>query len=360
MNTTTANSSASTALARVLPDLDLADAAQLRSAFEAMFTQADEWVARAKEIRVTREDQKREMKLARESRLGLRELRINVEKTRKKLKEDSLRRGKAIDGLANVFKGLVEPIEEFLLEQETFADRAAEARRDALREARATALRALSVDPAKYADLGAMDESTWESLKIDAELAEAARKDEARKAEEIRIEAERIAAARREEERQAAVRVEAERVDRERKTAEENARLRAEAEERERIAAAERARLEQENAKVRADAEARELATRAERERAEAEATLAREELAAERARAAAEEQTKRAEQARKSAAPDREKIAAMAAAVRAIAVPEMATARGKQIADGIAARLQKLAAQIDEAVATVNAEAAE
>ena len=88
---------ASTALARVVTDLDPAAAQSLRATFETMFAQADEWIARARDIRVTSEDQKREMKFARESRLALKDIRVNAEKTRKKLKEDSVRTGRAID-----------------------------------------------------------------------------------------------------------------------------------------------------------------------------------------------------------------------------------------------------------------------
>ena len=350
MNAST-NENASTALARVVTDLDLADAAQLRSAFEQMFAQADEWVARAKGIVVTSEDQKHEMRLARESRLALKDIRVNAEKTRKRLKENALRYGKAVDGVANIVKALIQPIEEHLLEQETFAERAAQARRDALRDARATALRALGTDPSTYADLGAMGDDTWDSVRATAEAAKAQREEEARRAEAVRIEAERIEAKRREDARQAAVKAEAERVAREKEIADENARLKAEAEEREKAVAAERA-------KAAADAEARELAARAERERAE----KAERELAAERERKAKEERDRQAEEARRAAAPDREKLAAFAEQLRALTLPAMTTARGQEIATGAQVRLQKLATQIDEAAAAMgsNTEAAE
>jgi hypothetical protein len=51
---------------------------------------------------------------------------------RKSLKEESLKRGKAIDGYANVLKYLCEPIEDKLFEIEQYAERKEAARVAAL------------------------------------------------------------------------------------------------------------------------------------------------------------------------------------------------------------------------------------
>src|SRR3990167_2109330 len=72
--------------------------------FQNYFELADEWTAKAKTLVVTRHDQKAEMEMARTGRLFLREKRIAIENSRKKLKEEALREGKAIDGIANVLK----------------------------------------------------------------------------------------------------------------------------------------------------------------------------------------------------------------------------------------------------------------
>jgi len=88
--------------------------------FSHYFTVAAEWERRAKEIVVTEESQRDIMDLARVGRLALREKRLNVEKERKRLKEQALREGKAIDGIANVLKALIEPIENYLDRQENF------------------------------------------------------------------------------------------------------------------------------------------------------------------------------------------------------------------------------------------------
>jgi hypothetical protein len=281
MTTTNAAVPASEQLALVTKGLDVDSATTLRSAFEAMFSQAEEWARRAAEIQVTREDQTHEMRLARESRLGLRAIRIEAEKTRKRLKADSLLRSKAVDGLYNVIAAMIEPIEARLLEQESFAERAADGRRNALRDARESALRALGADPGTYADLGLMLEDTWLTVESTARRANEERKEEARRAEAARVEAERIAAEKREAERQVALRAEAERAERERAQVAENARLRAEADARVAEARVEHERREAERAteraKVKAEADARAKAedearaATAKAERAEAE-----------------------------------------------------------------------------------------
>ena len=90
--------------------------------FQDYFKIAAEWEQKAKTIVVTDEGQIADMKMARIGRLELREKRIAVEKVRKTMKEQSLREGKAIDGIANVLKGLIIPIEEYLDTQEHFVE----------------------------------------------------------------------------------------------------------------------------------------------------------------------------------------------------------------------------------------------
>ena len=79
--------------------------------FSDYFKIAAEWEQKAKTIKVVDETQKADMEMARVGRLFLREKRIAIEKKRKELKEQSLREGKAIDGIANVLKAVIVPIE---------------------------------------------------------------------------------------------------------------------------------------------------------------------------------------------------------------------------------------------------------
>lgn len=104
--------------------------------FQGYFNMASEWEAKAKRIVVTTADQVADMAEARAGRLYLREKRLAVERTRKELKEQALREGKAIDGLANVLKALIVPIEEYLDQQEHFVENRAAAQAEAERVAK--------------------------------------------------------------------------------------------------------------------------------------------------------------------------------------------------------------------------------
>ncbi|MBT9161327.1 MAG: hypothetical protein DDT26_02632 [Dehalococcoidia bacterium] len=97
-----------------------AKAQVLLANFQHYFELAGEWEQRAKTLVVMDETQTVVMKLARAGRLHLREKRLAIERTRKELKEQSLREGKAIDGIANILKALIIPIEEYLGQQENF------------------------------------------------------------------------------------------------------------------------------------------------------------------------------------------------------------------------------------------------
>ena len=331
---------AADALALAVTGLEPESAMALRSCFEEMFSQAEKWTASARLIVVTSADQKREMKMARESRLALREIRVKAEHARKRLKEDSTRRGKAIDGIANVLKALIEPIEEHLLEQETFADRIESSRKSALKSAREETLRALGADPSAFANLGETSEETW-ALTLDAAKdAKTARDEAAKQAELVRVEAERIAAEKRETARLERIKVEAERVERERLVVEESARLRA--------ALAERDRVAHERAEERAASDRARAAAEQETGRAREEADRAARELAAVKAEAATAERDREAAAigARQAAAlaPDREKLAAFAAVLRALEIPALTTDPGKAAAAKVADQIEKMA----------------
>lgn len=90
--------------------------------FTNYFEIASEWEKKAREIVVTKEDDQVEMQMARVGRLFLRDKRIAIEKARVELKQQALREGKAIDGISNVLKGLIIPIEEYLEKQEKFVE----------------------------------------------------------------------------------------------------------------------------------------------------------------------------------------------------------------------------------------------
>jgi colicin import membrane protein len=123
-------------LARLVDEsgLETTKAKVLLDKFSNYFDIAAEWETKAKSIVVKDESQTADMEMARVGRLFLRDKRIAVEKTRKELKEQSLREGKAIDGIANVLKAVIVPIEEYLEKQEKFIQIKEEAAREAKRK----------------------------------------------------------------------------------------------------------------------------------------------------------------------------------------------------------------------------------
>ena len=237
-------------LQRIVQDsgLEKTKAQYILDNFQDYFKIASEWEIKAKTIVVSDEFHTAEMQMARSGRLFLRDKRIAIEKSRKALKEQSLRESKAIDGIANVLKALLIPIEEYLDKQEHFV-----------------------------------------------EIRKKAKEERERVMAERKIEAERIAREKTEAEEQERIRL-------------ENIRLRLEAEERELLMHAERKKAAEERRaiedKARKAKEAAELKEWQEREKIKEKARQEREALAlkakeelAEKARCMAEEQAQAAKE---------------------------------------------------------------
>jgi len=248
--------------------LETTKAEYILKQFQGCFEFASLWETKAKTIKVNDASQTADMKMARIGRLELREKRIEIEKVRKAMKEQSLREGKAIDGIANVLKGLIIPIEEYLDKQEHFIENQEKARLEAERIER---------------------ERKEEEERIAKEKAEAEER------ERIRLENERLK--KEVEEREA----ELQRKEKEKEEALRKQREAAEAEQRRKDEEAQR-KLE---------------AERAEREKAEAEL----------RAKQEAEERTKREEATRieqEKLASDEDKLIKLADTLKAISFPEV------------------------------------
>ncbi len=174
------------------------EALALQNSFLPFFQQAEAMKEQALSINVTSVDQVEDIKKAREWRLTLKNIRVDCEKVRKGLKEESLRKGKAIDGMANVIKYLIAPIEEHLDNQEKFLQIQEQKRIEELRRKRTEELVQYQVDGNNFPMLGAMPEEQWQLLltgvKTQYETALAA----AKKAEADRIEREKNESAERE------------------------------------------------------------------------------------------------------------------------------------------------------------------
>jgi len=157
--------------------------------FQNYFEIASEWTKKAQTIIVKSADQKADMAMARVGRLFLREKRIDIEKARKNLKEQALREGKAIDGIANVLKALIIPIEEYLDGQERFVE---------IMEAKEAEIKRIELETKIEADRIAKekaDKEELERLRIETEVKkrELEEKEKALQAEKDKAEAERKA-----------------------------------------------------------------------------------------------------------------------------------------------------------------------
>jgi hypothetical protein len=287
----------------------------LQSTFAPLFKQARSVLEKSRSIHVTDVSQKLEIKLARTLRLELRAIRVASDKTRKELKEESLKKGKAIDGFHNILLHLVEAEERRLDEQEQFAERLEAERKAALKAEREEMLKPYSIDTAVFS-LGDMTEDTFNQLLSGTKLAHEAKIEAARKAEADRIAAEQAHLA-----EQARIKA-------------ENERLKKEAEEKEAALAAERAAAAAERAK-------QEVALKAERERVAAEQAAERARVTKEQAEAAA---AAKAELDRREAlaAEERKKQEAAAAEIRRVAADQAAKAEADRKAQEEAARKER------------------
>jgi uncharacterized protein (UPF0218 family) len=237
---------------------------ELLNAFGPHFTQMLTLTDQASAITVTDETQTAAMKAARTARLAIKKVRTETESTRKQVKEDALRFGKAVDNVAGMIKAECESVEKRLEECETFAERAESKRAEVRRGERLAALQPFGTDTRFLPDLGVMSETDWFALLERERESWSAR-------EHVK---ERAAAA--------ATKAEEERIEMLKKQAAEITRLRADAEQ-------EKAKAKEEQARI-------DAANRAEREKIDAErreATALMQKVRDAQAQAEIEERTK-------------------------------------------------------------------
>jgi hypothetical protein len=189
----------------------------------------------AQEIEVTSEDDREGMEAAKRLRIAIKNARTEAEKIRKEEKQWSLITGRSVDFFGKSIKELAEVTENYLKEQETYAERMEAQRRAELKAAREDAIAPYLLEGTVVPGLDTMTEADFEQRLQDAKDAHAYR---VQKAEQE--EAERLAEIERKKAEQEALRA-------------ENERLRAEAH-----AKAEAERIERE-AQERADREAAEV-----------------------------------------------------------------------------------------------------
>ena len=235
-------------------NLDEAKQESIVSQFGGFLEKAKAFADEAKKIKITTVEQVDDMKKARALRLEIKAIRTNAENIRKQLKEQALREGRAIDGAANIVKALTVPVEQYLEDQEKFAERLEAARIDKLAEER-TAQLAEYVDDVSIYDVRTMSKAGFDELLSMHKKAHDDKIAAEKKAEEARIAKEK------------ADQIEQERIKKENET------LKAEAEAKEKALEIERQKALQERKKVDAEIEqARKAKEEADRKLAEKEA----------------------------------------------------------------------------------------
>lgn len=217
--------------------------------------QAGEWMTKAKTIKVTDASQIVLMKNAREARLALRTIRTDVDKKHRELKEGALREGQMLDKVKRTLVGLIEPIEEYLLEQEKFAEYQEEKRKIEIRTARIEKLSSYmpAVDTMNF-PLADMSEEAFNNMLNGYKLANEAKENEAKAQQTLREEQQK-----RDEAERKRLAAENEKLRKEKE--QQEAKLKKELEERQKLEReAEAKRIEEENKKKQEQAAKRKAA----------------------------------------------------------------------------------------------------
>ncbi len=303
--------------------------------FQPFFAQAEDWKVKAESLVVTDASQVREMQMARTARLALADIRINADKARKAMKEDSLRYGKAVQGVYNVIEYLIKPIEAHLSAQENFVKIQRENQIQARFEERLQLLAPLEID-LTFVDVKNMPEDSFKKFYEDQKAAK-----EARIQAEKQVEIERIAKEKAESEEKERIRI-------------ENERLKKEAQEREKALSEEKEKsekikkdAEEKARKLKAEADAKLKKEKEEREKAEAELNAKKEAEKKEKAdRIKAEEKA--------ASAPDKIKLLELAKTIDSIQLPEMKSKEGENILNDTKKLIEKLSGFIKEKAITL------
>jgi hypothetical protein len=293
--------------------------------FATFLERANEWEERAKAIKVTDISQIEEMAQAREGRLILKNIRVEADRTRKELKEDSLSYGRAVQGVYNLIENVISPIEDYLLEQEKFADIIEAERVRNLRQQRQEHMLPYQDYVPLSLDLASMTDEEYNKF---FNMAKAQHEELIRIGKEVER--------RKKEEAEAAEK------------------------ERQRLAEQNAALLEKQKALLAAQREAKRVAdeklAEAERQRKEAEAKLHEQQQWEKirqdgiKAQAAAQARAERKEKR----APDKAKLLTLADSIDAFVIPSMKSEELQGIADGTRTLLSRVAVYIRQGIETI------
>jgi hypothetical protein len=295
----------------------------LLQSFAGYFNEAKQLTEVAKAIKVTDETQVALMDKARTIRLQLKKVRVETDKTRIELKAQALREGRAIDGVGNLIKALIVPIEEHLEKQEKYAEFKKLEREEKINSERVTKL-SRYVEDVSFYNLKEMTDEAFEELLKSSKTAY-----EAKEAAEKKAEADRLAKEREEREERERIRAENEQL---KKAAEEKERkLEIERKANEKKLLAEQKKREEAEAKLRAEKELKEKKER--------------EELEAREAKAKAEEEDKR----RALLAPDKVKLIEYAGLIDKLPAPHVASREAGLVINEVVGKLSELSDYLRE-----------
>jgi hypothetical protein len=171
-------------------EIDKSKADQILEAFDPAYLKAKEYEKNVAEVKAMETSPEKCAK-AKRLRLDFRAVRTAADKTREKLKEKSLAEGRAIQGVFNILKLSISDNETELLEIETHYERIEQAKIQKIQDKRISELAEFDVDGLNM-DLGNMDDIIYSNLLEGSKSKWQAVKDAEKKAEEERIETERL------------------------------------------------------------------------------------------------------------------------------------------------------------------------
>lgn len=322
----------------------------IEEAFKPKRIESDTFAAQY-EVIVKQELNPETFKQARELRLKLVKVRTGIADVHKTEKAFFLASGKFVDALKNKLTLPIEQMEDKLAEIEQYEIRLAKEAKEKLKTERLDLLAPYEVDTT-FVSIEEMTAEQFNGFLSTNKLAFETKAENERLAEVARIEAEKKA----EEDRKAkelADKLERERIEK------ENAELKKQAEEKEKQLAIEHDRLAKEQAekdrlaKIESDKQAKinaDLKAKADKAQAELKAKEDADKLKQEqeRQRIEAEEAEKLAKEKALLLAPDKDKVKAFAIDFARLDFPELTTKQGKQMAERVKIEIEKLKAFIN------------
>lgn len=298
-------------------NLEITQAEKMLLPLAKFLQEAKGWEEKARAIVVTDIGQVEQMAAARTARLALKKIRVSAEDTRKDLKEKSLREGRAIDGVANIIKAVIVPIEEHLEKQEKFAEEQEKAKKQKIYDERVAIINVYGADPTLY-NLKEMSVESFATLADSLKAAAEGKKALDEKSERERLEREKA------------------KEDEDKKIREENTRLKKEQDDKEQIRLKEKAESDR-KLKDAEDARLKLEKEKADREKKEAD-----------------EKKAKQEAQRKAKAAPDKVKLKELASRIRNTELPEVTSDEAKLTVDDFKHRLDELAHELEQALSKI------